>query len=141
PPGRAPPMMAVARAAAGGALLGYTHVSIGPEAGWYAAELVIDPSATRSAGVGDGVADALLDAAGSVVAERGGGTLRLWVASAGTTDDARTRRHGFEPERDLIQMRCPLPLLAPLAGSSTKRVTLDTRAFRPGFDEQAWLAT
>ncbi len=140
PTGHAPPLMVLARAATGGTLLGYAHVSIGPEAGWYAAELVIDPTAASSAGDGGAVADALLDAASSVVAERGGGSLRLWVASAGTTDDVRAGRHGFEPERDLIQMRCPLPLVDPPADSS-KRVTLDTRAFRPGLDEQAWLAT
>jgi hypothetical protein len=99
----------VARATDGADLLGYAHLS-GDRAGHhYAVELVVTPPPGRNVGQpddgADPVADALLDAVVEVVAQRGGGTLRLWVAQAGDVDDARAGAHGFLTERTLIQMR------------------------------------
>jgi mycothiol synthase len=128
-----------AREAGEGAILGYAQVSGDSETRHYAVELVVDPEQKEPGVVGDRVADALLGAANGVVAARGGGTLRLWVAEAGDVDDARASEHGFQPERDLIQMRCPLPLPAP--GEPGTEVRIETRPFRPGVDEEAWLST
>jgi mycothiol synthase len=65
------------------------------------------------------------------------GRLRLWFMQADDADDAEAARLGFRPERDLLQMRAPLPL-APekLAGARP----VHTRPFRPGLDDEAWLS-
>ena len=73
------------------------------------------------------------------IAQHGGGTLRLWRAEAGDEDDRLADRLGFQPERELIQMRCPLPLSA--ARPAGQQPVPPTRAFRPGVDESAWLLT
>jgi mycothiol synthase len=126
----------------GGDPVAYAHVSGQPGGGQFAVEVVIDPQIGGGPGTpGAGaLADALLDAVDLVVARRGGGTLRLWVARAREADDALALRHGFGPERDLIQMRCPLPLPDP-PGGDAHRVDVHTRPFRPGRDEEAWLST
>ena len=54
------------------------------------------------------------------------------------TDDARAAELGFIAERDLVQMRVPLPLPAEVV-SRTRH--LETRAFVPGRDESAWVET
>jgi mycothiol synthase len=65
------------------------------------------------------------------------GTVRLWLMQATERDDVEAAGLGFEPERDLLQMRVPLPLPAETVASA-RPVT--TRAFRPGEDDEAWLA-
>jgi mycothiol synthase len=120
----------------------YAHVSGQPGDAHFAVEVIVDP---RIGGGRDGpaaaaLADALLVAVDPVVARHGGGTLRLWAARAGPADDALAWRHGFSAERDLIQMRCPLPLPDP-PGGDDRRVDIRTRPFRPGHDEEAWLST
>ena len=47
---------------------------------------------------------------------------QLWIRDVAGDDDAAARRHGFEPYRDLWQLRCPLP---------TEPSGLETRAFTP----------
>ena len=47
---------------------------------------------------------------------------QLWIRGVAGDDDAAARRHGFEPYRDLWQLRCPLP---------TEPSGLETRAFTP----------
>ncbi|MGO8860805.1 MAG: mycothiol synthase [Acidimicrobiales bacterium] len=64
------------------------------------------------------------------------GPVRLWIMGATDTDDAEAHALGFGPERDLLQMRVPLPL-APDAVAAARPV--ETRAFRPGQDDEAWL--
>jgi mycothiol synthase len=98
----------------------------------FATEAVVDPEVARPAPFG-----MLIDGAVEVAVANGGGTLRLWVAQATPSDDAAVGARGFEPERDLVQMRCPLPLPPAPPGEPT----LDLRPFRPGRDEAAWLAT
>lgn len=48
--------------------------------------------------------------------------VQLWVRAAADADDATAARFGFEPYRDLWQLRCPLPAPGP---------ALDTRPFTP----------
>jgi mycothiol synthase len=132
----------VARRVTDSALIGYAHVSHdhGARSSPYATELVVDPGVASGRDGTAPVADALLDAVVAEVAARGGGTLRLWVSKAGEPDDARASAHGFGAERDLIQMRCPLPL-PPSSGTGGQPVPVGTRPFRPGLDEEAWLST
>jgi len=124
----------LARRDAGG-LVGYAHVSPGPEPDHHAMEIVVDPVDPG----GPAVADTLLDTSMAWVRANGGGRLRLWVTRASDGDDRRAAARHFIIERNLIQMRCPLPL--PAATRETSAATIETRPFRPGLDEEAWLAT
>jgi mycothiol synthase len=65
------------------------------------------------------------------------GEVRLWIMQATVTDDTMAHELGFEPERDLLQMRVPLPL-PPETVASARPVP--TRPFQPGRDDDAWLA-
>ncbi len=132
----------VARRQSGSEVVGYAHVSEDPpiRPRLFATELVTEPGGGSVDRGLPQLADDLLDAVVRVVAAKGGGTLRLWTSKAGVDDDARAMVHGFRRERDLIQMRCPLPL-PPTSEASGHGPTIETRPFRPGQDEQAWLAT
>jgi mycothiol synthase len=116
---------------------GYAQVNRDHALGDYAVEFLVDPRVDRA----PDVADTLIRAALGQVADWGGGTVRLWVPKASAADDAQAAEHGFASERDLIQMRCPLPLPALGAdGWSGRDDPLLIRPFRPGGDEEAWLA-
>jgi mycothiol synthase len=117
-------------------LIGYAHVGGDQATGEYAMELSVDPGAYDASAI----ADALLGASVDQVMTLGGGHLRLWQSKASAADDARASAHGFHLERNLIQMRCPLPLPGPVAGPAMG-APIATRPFRPGVDEEAWLAT
>lgn len=67
-----------------------------------------------------------------------GTPVHLWVMHATPADDERARREGFVPERDLLQMRVPLPL-PPAVVAATR--PLATRPFQPGRDEGPWVDT
>lgn len=69
--------------------------------------------------------------------EHAGGKVRLWVMQATAEDDADADRLGFTPERDLPQMRVPLPLPAEIVATARP---VATRAFQPGRDDEAWLS-
>jgi mycothiol synthase len=75
--------------------------------------------------------DRLLPVALDLVADEGGGDVQLWVSHAGAGHDAVAAEHGLHPDRDLYQMRIPLPRHEP--------ATLATRSFVPGQDEAAWV--
>jgi mycothiol synthase len=81
--------------------------------------------------------DALLAAALDVIADEGGGHVTYWVHGADSDPkaDDRARRAGFVLERDLFQMRVPLPLPDPPRWPEGTIV----RTFRPGEDEAAWV--
>jgi mycothiol synthase len=97
--------------------------------------LVVDPAA-RAATPGGDVTGPLIDEVLAVAGDAG--PLHLWAMHAGPEDDARASRGGFAPERDLLQMRVPLPLGAAAIASAAPLVT---RAFVPGRDDAAWLDT
>ncbi len=125
----------VARQAGRPGLSGYAQIEGNRSRRVYAVELVVDP-ATEARST---IADALLATAIGEVRTRSGGTLRYWAARALPADDARASAHGLRIERDLVQMRCPLPVPGHLSGG--KAATISTRPFRPGLDEAAWLAS
>ena len=97
--------------------------------------VVVDPPAR---GADDGV-DVVSDLIGRAVAEAPpDAPIHLWAMQAGPDDDDRARRHGFVPERDLLQMRVPLPIAADVERATRPLVT---RPFVPGRDEEAWVDT
>lgn len=121
----------VARGPATGRMVGYAQVDHEGDPRASSMELV---TAEGSAS-GASVADRLLDTAVGAVAAAGGGELRLWVTTPTALDDARAASRGFRVERDLLQLRCPLPLPPP----DGHEVTVSTRPFVVGRDEAAWL--
>jgi mycothiol synthase len=79
--------------------------------------------------------DAPVEAAVTEIAAGGGGETYLWVSRPSEADDALATAHGFTLGRDLFQLQVPLPLAHP---AWARR--LGTRPFRPGVDDDAWLA-
>jgi mycothiol synthase len=77
----------------------------------------------------------LLGAALGHIAAHGGGRAVLWLLGAHPQDDAELRAVGLRPDRDLFEMRVPLPL----AEQPQWAAGIDARTFTPGRDEQAWL--
>jgi mycothiol synthase len=110
-----------------GAVVGV--VVVAPQSdGSHVLQEVVDP-ARRSDGA---IREALLDAA--LVAATG--TVRLWVTQINAESDAEVAASGFAPERDLLQMRVPLPLSEEVTSALAP---LKTRAFVPGVDDEEWL--
>jgi mycothiol synthase len=74
-----------------------------------------------------------LDAALAEIAAAGGGPVRWWITEPTDEDRAAAAAHALVPERELLQMRRPLP---------TERTPppLALRAFVPGQDEDEWVA-
>ena len=77
------------------------------------------------------LAPALLTEALDVVRSAGGGRVHLWVFRPTAAHDAAMLEVGLRAARDLWQMRRMLPVDAPWS--------LETRAFVPGRDDEAWL--
>lgn len=75
----------------------------------------------------DELEDALAD-----IARKGGGELRWFVSDPTPADEDAASLHGLKVERDLLQLRRPLPVEG-LAHDVT------TRAFVPGQDEAEWV--
>ncbi|HSZ38091.1 MAG TPA: mycothiol synthase [Acidimicrobiales bacterium] len=84
----------------------------------------------------NGRASELVGAAVALADQDGTGPLHLWAMQAGPADDERAERYGFTPERDVIQMRVPLPLADDVLDATRPLVT---RPFVPGEDDEAWL--
>ncbi|MGH9091486.1 MAG: mycothiol synthase [Acidimicrobiales bacterium] len=116
-----------------GALTGYGHLLRAPD-GW-SVEVVVDPDA-RDTGP---PARAILEATVAEVRQRGGGRLRYWAPMATTRQDGDAAVVGLAPERDLLQLRVPLPL-PPEVRDAPPPPGVALRPFRPGRDEAAWLA-
>jgi mycothiol synthase len=110
---------------AGGDLVGYGHLTR-DAAGW-SMEYTIDP-AWRST---PDLAAALIAAAVGVVADEGGGPMKLWRSHPTAESDALAAAVGLQPTRDLLQLRRPLPV--------GEAWDVAVRAFVPGRDEEAWL--
>ena len=64
--------------------------------------------------------------------------VHLWLMQATAADDDRAGAEGFVPERDLLQMRVPLPLPDDVLAATRP---LATRPFVPGRDEEPWVET
>ncbi len=92
-------------------------------------ELVVAPSHRDDLSA---IGSELIGAALDVIGAEGGGRVDWWVFEAAPEYDALAEAVGLQPERRLSQMRRPLP--------TDERPTIETRAFVPGADEDAWLA-
>ena len=99
-----------------------------------AVDLVVAP-ATRGRGVGAALADA-------VAAELPGVALTAWSHGNHPAAARLAERLGWERVRDLWVMRRPLTDLPPLddAAQKARGAGIAVRAFRPGQDEEAFLA-
>jgi mycothiol synthase len=97
--------------------------------------VVVDPAA-RQAGRDSAISGALIRRALSETPP--GAPIHLWAMHAGPDDDELAAEHGFVPERDLLQMRVPLPLARDVV---TATRPLATRPFAPGRDEGLWVET
>ena len=84
---------------------------------------------------GHGAARALVDAAVQRAKERQGTHLVLWAFGADDRADRLAAATGFTLERELWQMRVPLPL----AEEPRWPHGIQVRTFEPGRDEQEWL--
>jgi mycothiol synthase len=111
----------------GGEPVAYAHLAPDARGSWHLA--VVE----RSAGWRADLVAASVDQ----VAQRGGGTLRYWIPAVDAERHDEALRGGFVTERDLLQLRRPLPVEDSLRGAVP---SLGLRAFRPGIDEEAWLA-
>jgi mycothiol synthase len=80
---------------------------------------------------GDDEAAAVLDAVVDRVRERGGGPVHLWITHPEDRHDALAARAGLARDRDLWQLRRPLPVGEPWS--------LTTRPFVVGRDEADWV--
>lgn len=105
---------------------GFAHVS--PRAGAWTTQIVVDPAARTA---DRAVARRLVADVIDHVASAGGGRLDWWVSNAETADDDVARDAGMTVGRTLHQMRRPLP--------ADERASIETRGFRPGVDDEAWV--
>jgi mycothiol synthase len=69
----------------------------------------------------------------ATIADAGGGPVRWFVTDPTASDEAAAAAAGLTFERDLLQLRRPLPVDAPVP-------SLPVRAFVPGRDEAEWVA-
>lgn len=93
--------------------------------------LAIGPHAHR-----DGSRVALVHAAARHVRAHGGGSVSSWVLGADEDADAQLSAAGMRADRELYEMRVPLPL--GLEARWPPGITV--RAFEAGRDEDAWIA-
>ncbi len=75
------------------------------------------------------------EAIASIRAE-GGGAVRWFVHQPTAEEVAAATQHGLQREASLLHMRCALPLGA----KHQVAANFVTRPFRPGHDNDAWLA-
>lgn len=106
--------------------LGYAQISHGPQD--FLLEIVLHPELGDPASA----CTELLDSALEEVADDGGGSVVWWVSEPRPHHHLVASEAGFAPGRTLFQMQAQLPIDEP--------VTITTRAFRPGADDEEWLA-
>jgi mycothiol synthase len=116
----------------GGVLVGYAHVDTTDAVEGASAELAVHPLHRRR-----GTGRALVKAAMKVADERSDGRLRLWAHGDHPSASALAISLGFHRTRVLFQMR--RSLLAPVA-EPVLPAGVHLRSFRPGQDDEAWLA-
>ena len=105
----------------------YAQVSRGNDS--YAFELVIHPHHRyEMATIGPELMESALD----IVASDGGGSVNWWVFEPTSAHRQLATDSGMTIGRTLRQMRRPLP--------TGLDVTVETRDFRPGTDDEAWLS-
>jgi mycothiol synthase len=119
---------------AGGDLFGVATLTPGAD-GTTALHVAVDPEYRGGAG-GEGENDVRTILIGTAL-DHAAGPVRLWIMETEDGDDAAVAGFGFRPERDLLQMRVGLPLPAAIVAATRP---VETRAFEPGRDDEAWLS-
>jgi mycothiol synthase len=109
--------------------VGYAQVSRGSSS--WALEYVVDPHHRTP---GNTIAADLVQAAGRVIAQAGGGHVHMWVNQPRPEQDRIAALIGLRRGRILYQMRRPLPY-----DLDPPDPTFRTRPFRVGQDEEEWL--
>jgi mycothiol synthase len=122
----------------GPALVGCAVLTPGPDRAT-ALHVAVDPTWRGDSG-GWPIRREMIQTA--LIAETGGAmdtnqSVRLWIMGATDVDDAEALTLGFRPERDLLNMRVPLPLTPDVVAAARP---VRTRAFRPGQDDEAWIS-
>jgi mycothiol synthase len=107
--------------------VGYAQVSRGPS-NW-ALEFVVDPHHRVP---GNTIGLDLVTSALDIVRREGGGHVHLWVNKPRPEHDEIAAATGLQRGRELYQLRRPLPV--------DEKWELTTRPFRPGADDESWLA-
>jgi mycothiol synthase len=79
----------------------------------------------------DAITRQLIGALLTAIAAEAGGRVDWWVYAPTSVDDAIAAEFGLRTDRQLLQMRRPLP--------AERQPEVATRAFQPGHDEGAWL--
>jgi mycothiol synthase len=130
--GEAPAVHLLALDETAGQIVGYAHVDTTDAVEGASAELVVHPLQRRR-----GLGRALVSAAMAVADERADGRLRLWAHGDHPSASALAIRLGFDRARVLLQLR--RSLFAPLE-EVVLPADVTLRAFRPGEDDEAWLA-
>jgi mycothiol synthase len=110
--------------------VGYAQLSLGENGDHpsWALEVVVDPHHRTP---GNTVATDLVRSAIELISKEGGGHLHLWVSQPSPYHERMAAEVGLSHGRALYQMRRPLP--------TDEHSSLQTRSFKPGQDEQAWL--
>ncbi len=111
--------------------VGYGQLQSGD--GTWTVEVAVHPDHRDPQGT---VETLLLTTALAVVADLGGSALRVWMAAPPPEREAVAQRLGFTLERELRQLRVPLPLVDAVRQATAP---VAVRPFRPGGDEAAWL--
>jgi mycothiol synthase len=120
----------------GDELVGYAHIDPTDQVEGASAELVVHPLRRRR-GRGRALVLAAIDAAREAAAQGSPGRLRLWAHGDHPSANALALSLGFHRARVLWQMRRSLfaPVDAPVLPEG-----VSLRTFRPGEDDEAWLA-
>lgn len=111
--------------------VGYGQLQSGD--GTWTVEVAVHPDHRDPQGT---IETLLIKTALAVVADLGGSALRVWMAAPPPEREAVAHRLGFTLERELRQLRVPLPLADTVRAAA---VPVAVRPFRPGADEAAWL--
>ncbi len=125
------PASAVIIAGDGALAKGAVHVGAPDASGSVIAGIVLDPETD-----GDVVGTALVEALVADAHLRSVHHLELWVFGADAHTDTMANAGGLAVERELWQMRVPLPLAETVHWPDG----IDVRTFEPGRDEDAWVA-
>ena len=104
----------------------YAQISGGNESS--VLEIVVDPGHRREL---PAIEAEFINQALEVIASDGGGRLNWWVSEPTSIEQGLAADTGMHLDRTLLQMRRPIP--------TDREVTVETRAFVPGADEDAWL--
>ena len=111
-----------------GELVAYIHLTPRRDAAGWALETAIHPGRRHP-----GVIREVLRSAVDLAEAGGGGTIRAWVYHPAVA--AALRELGFRGERQLLQMRLPLPPRRPAVAPAGLRLS----AFQVGRDEASWI--